>query len=91
MTTAVDTNILIALWDADPATKSMAINSRDAAFRQAFKGYVERRRKARDPGARRILADFLIGAHAAVNGYRLLTLDDRVYRAAFPKLVVDTA
>jgi predicted nucleic acid-binding protein len=34
---------------------------------------------------RRILADFLIGAYAAVHRYRLLTLDQRLYRAAFPK------
>ncbi len=137
MTTAIDTNIFIALWDSDPATNATALDSLDAAFRrgnliisapvfaeliaapgrselfvskffddvgiavdwqmseatwraagQAFKGYVGRRRKARDSGARRILADFLIGAHAAVNGYRLLTLDERVYRAAFPNLVV---
>jgi predicted nucleic acid-binding protein len=36
------------------------------------------------------LADFLIGAHAAVNGYRLLTLDAGLYRASFPKLVTLT-
>lgn len=35
---------------------------------------------------RRILADFLIGAHALHSGYRLLTLDDRFYRTAFPRL-----
>lgn len=52
----------------------------------AFAGYAARRRKDRSGTPRRILADFLIGAHAAVNGYSLLTLDDRLYRAAFPKL-----
>src|ERR1022692_4697224 len=31
---------------------------------RAFQGYVARRRKQRDAGPRRILADFLIGAHA---------------------------
>jgi predicted nucleic acid-binding protein len=55
---------------------------------RAFRGYAERRRKHRDLGTRRILADFLIGAHAAVRGYRLLTLDERLYRAAFPTLKV---
>ncbi|NBU28536.1 MAG: DNA-binding protein, partial [Caulobacteraceae bacterium] len=36
-------------------------------------------------GAREsILADFLIGAHAAVAGYALLTRDPRRVRAAFP-------
>jgi predicted nucleic acid-binding protein len=55
---------------------------------RAFRGYAERRRKHRDLGTRRILADFLIGAHAAVRGYRLLTLDERLYRAAFPTLKI---
>ena len=35
---------------------------------------------------RRILADFLIGAHALQNGYGLLTLDERFFHAAFPHL-----
>ena len=39
-------------------------------------------------GARRILADFLIGAHALHNGFSLLTLDDRLYRAAFRRLAI---
>jgi len=37
-----------------------------------------------------VLADFLIGAHAQMRGYRLLSLDERVYRAAFPELKVET-
>ena len=57
---------------------------------RAFRSYAERRRKHRDPGARRILADFLIGAHAAAHDYRLLTLDERLYRAAFPSLKIET-
>jgi predicted nucleic acid-binding protein len=57
---------------------------------RAFRAYAERRKKHRDSGARRILADFLIGAHAAAHGYRLLTLDERLYRAAFPTLTIET-
>src|SRR5262245_5934971 len=45
-----------------------------------------RRRKQRSDEPRRLLADFLIGAHAVENGFALLTLDDGIYRAAFPKL-----
>src|SRR5207302_3822625 len=55
---------------------------------RAFQQYVARRRKQLDSGPRRILADFLIGAHALHHGFRLLTLDDRLYRAAFPRLAV---
>jgi len=36
------------------------------------------------------MADFLIGAHAAVSGYKLLTLDAGLYRASFPELVTVT-
>jgi predicted nucleic acid-binding protein len=57
---------------------------------RAFQAYAERRRKQGDPGTRRILADFLIGAHAQVRGYRLLSLDERLYRAAFPSLKIET-
>jgi predicted nucleic acid-binding protein len=57
---------------------------------QAFHDYAERRRRQRDPGARRILADFLTGAHASHHGYHLLTLDERIYKAAFPELAIIT-
>jgi predicted nucleic acid-binding protein len=53
---------------------------------KAHQSYVARRRSQRIAVPRRILADFLIGAHALTNGYTLLTLDQRHYRAAFPKL-----
>ena len=53
-------------------------------------GYAERRRKRRDAGSRRILADFLVGAHAQIRGYRLLTLDERLYKVAFPTLTMET-
>lgn len=55
---------------------------------RAFQRYAARRRKRREAGPRRILTDFLIGAHALRRGYRLLTLDDRLYRAAFPRLSI---
>jgi hypothetical protein len=55
---------------------------------RAFRFYSARRKRSRATAPRRILADFLIGAHAQVNGYRLLTLDAGLYRAAFPRLSV---
>src|SRR5215831_8735425 len=139
MTTAVDTNVIVALWDRDPAVSNQAQKALDnASLRgslvlsgpvfaelmaapgrtegflnkfcnetgmtvefdldegiwrsagRAFQAYTIRRRKQRDPGPRRILADFLIGAHAFERGYRLLTLDDHLYQAAFSSLTVIT-
>ncbi len=137
MTTAIDTNVIIALWDPDETLSSAAQSALDAALRRgglliaapvfaelmaapgrdeafldsflrgtgivtdwnldqavwrtagrAFQTCAARRRKQRDPGPRRILADFLIGAHALRRGCQLLTLDDRFYRSAFPGLAI---
>ena len=50
--------------------------------RLAGRAHAQYRRRG---GAREaVLADFLIGAHAAVAGYALLTRDPRRIRAAFP-------
>ena len=57
---------------------------------QVLRSSAERRRKQRNSGTRSILADFLIGAHAEKRGYRLLTMDERLYRAAFPSITVET-
>ena len=139
MTTAIDTNVITALWDSDPTLSAAAQSALEEAFHRgnlviagpvfaelmaaparseafvtsfledtgigvdgsmdaaiwkaagrSFQLYAERRHKQRDTGVRRILADFLIGAHADVRGYRLLTLDGRLYRAAFPSLTIET-
>ncbi len=55
---------------------------------RGFQGYAARRRTQGESGPRRILADFLVGAHAVRRGCSLLTLDDRLYHAAFPQLSV---
>lgn len=44
------------------------------------------RYRGRGGAKRSPIADFYIGAHAAVCGYRLLTRDSARYRAYFPKL-----
>jgi len=54
-----------------------------AAF-LAGKAFLSYRRRG---GVRQsLLPDFLIGAHAAVLGYRLLTRDARRYRTYFPRI-----
>jgi predicted nucleic acid-binding protein len=137
MTTAIDTNILVALWDNDQAINTaaraaldealgrgslviaapvyaelLAFPSRNEAFvdtfcadsrisidwdlgepiwraaGRAFQAHAAGRRRHRGAGPRRILADFLIGAHALKNGFRLLTLDEHIYRVAFPRLTI---
>jgi predicted nucleic acid-binding protein len=51
-----------------------------------FQVYVRRRMAMDGQVPRRILTDFLIGAHALVRGFTLLTFDQRLYAAAFPEL-----
>lgn len=58
-----------------------------AAF-LAGKAFVDYRRRGGSKSAP--LPDFLIGAHAAVRGYRLLTRDAAPYRTYFPSVQVDT-
>jgi predicted nucleic acid-binding protein len=52
----------------------------------AFGKYAERLRANRDGEPKRLLADFVIGAHALAHCDRLITLDPARYRTAFPKL-----
>ena len=138
MTTALDTNVVIALWDRNPVlsvaakraldtaqergplvlaapvlAELMAVPGRDAAFLdefvrstnirvdwdlnervwraagRAFLAYASRRQRARKVRPKCILADFVIGAHAAVNGFRLLTLDSGIQKTAFPDLAIE--
>jgi len=139
MTTAIDTNVIVSLWNEDETqnlaaqealkeargrgslvicgavyAELLAAPGQAEAFVDrfceetgiavewelgervwraagaAFQSYAGRRRKQKDAGPRRILADFLIGAHALVNGYKLLTLDGRTYQASFPRLGITT-
>jgi predicted nucleic acid-binding protein len=52
---------------------------------KAFLAYRKRGGERRSP-----LPDFYIGAHAAVNGYRLLTRDVARYRTYFPTIALVT-
>ena len=51
-----------------------------------FAEYARRRRKSAGGEARRLVVDFLIGAHAALHADRLFTFDPRFYAQDFPKL-----
>ena len=53
---------------------------------RAYGRYAKNRRRQKSGLPRRILADFVIGAHAFENRYSLLTADSRIYRTAVPKL-----
>lgn len=140
MTTAIDGNVIIALWDEETLVSTPSRRALDIAFlrgglviaapvyaellaaprrteaflkkflqettimvdwnlgeevwrtaARAFQAYAEQRRRQRDSNPRRILADFLIGAHAQVHGFRFLTRDERLYRIAFPQLKIEIA
>jgi hypothetical protein len=56
----------------------------------AYRGYVARRQASGGGLPRRMVTDFLIGSHASVRGYTLLTADRRLYSAAFPTLNMKT-
>lgn len=52
----------------------------------AFAAYAARRRKGKAGQPKRLLIDFVIGAHALFEADRLLTLDAGRYRSAYPRL-----
>jgi hypothetical protein len=134
--TAIDSNVLIGLWNPNDSLNTEAQQALDAAsdrgqlviaapvfvelrampgrdeatidaflertgvavdwkideriWREAARAnneYVARRRK-NFKLPRRIAADFVIGAHAAVRGYSLLTFDHRTFQSAFPNLIL---
>jgi predicted nucleic acid-binding protein len=51
-----------------------------------FARYANRRRRSAGSSPRRLLADFLIGAHAMIQADRLFTFDPKVYEQDFPEL-----
>ncbi len=51
-----------------------------------FALYAIRRRKSSGTSPKRLLADFIIGAHALIQADRFMTLDPRRYTQDFPEL-----
>ena len=134
MRTALDTNVLSALWSAEPLSAEVSEALEDAAaagglvicavvyaellahpkaspdfvdgflaatdiavdfsfgepvWREVaarFAKYAVRRRASRGRSAKRLVADFLVGAHALIRADRLLTLDRSRYARDFPEL-----
>lgn len=138
MRTALDSNILSALWSKEPLAGSIArqlgeakgdgalliapvvyaellaypgatesflknflvdtgvtaeFDLQETVWMEAgrrFARYAGRRRKSGHGPPKRLLADFLIGAHALVQADRLMTLDITRYRQDFPELKLVT-
>lgn len=137
MITAIDTNVLIALWDVKDALNGRAQNALDRVFEtggmvicgvvfaellggpgrtmemvedflnetdieidwtidetiwrssaKAFQSYAKRRRRQKQSEPRRLVTDFIVGAHAKERNYSLLTFDNRIFKAAFPSLTI---
>ena len=53
-----------------------------------YSRYSTRRRKAKTGSPRRLLADFVIGAHGLLRADRLITFDAGDYRRDFPELQI---
>lgn len=59
---------------------------REAA--RCFASYAQRRRDSGGQEPKRLLMDFLVGAHAIVNADQMLSLDKNRYVTAFPELLI---
>ena len=136
MMTAVDTNVLSAIWTKEVNAAELAVKLAEArrqglvlicgavfaetlaspsltedrirAFLQdtgiqvdaamnegiwcetgrRYARYVNRKRKSSADAPKRLLADFIIGAHALTQADRLMTLDKGRYKTDFPELVL---
>ena len=77
----------IDLGEFQRAMSLVGVGYEDVPWRAAFLAGRTFRAYRKSGGMReRVLPDFLIGAHAATLGYRLLTRDAARYRTYFPKL-----
>ncbi|MEX2535542.1 MAG: PIN domain-containing protein [Trueperaceae bacterium] len=136
MLSAIDTNVISALWSREPKARKLALllgrareegglvvcapvhaqlfahptatpafieqflvdtgidvdfQLSEAVWRgagEAFASYAERRRDSGGGQPKRLLVDFLVGAHALFKADRLLTLDPARYQTAYPALTL---
>lgn len=73
----------------ESSARMLTIRKEHLSWEAAFAAGLAHARYRRSGGAReRTLPDFLIGAHAATAGHRLLTRDPARYRAYFPSLEI---
>ena len=134
MKTAVDTNVLSAIWGREPGSAELVrllgearrmgavvicgvvlaetlanpqvkeefiraflddtgirldACTDEALWLEAGRRYarqVQRRKRLPKEPVKRVLADFIVGAHAMLRTDRLITLDQRRYRTDFPEL-----
>lgn len=134
MRTAIDTNILSAIWSGEPSARQLAgrlgaarldgalliapavfseLHAYPGATADFIAGFLKatgiavdwkleeavwletglrfarydvRRRTSAGSGPRRLMADFLIGAHALLQADRLFTLDPKIYEQDFPEV-----
>lgn len=71
----------------DRSLSGLRINREDLPWEAAIKGGLAHSSYRRAGGHReRVLPDFLIGAHALLRGYRIITRDAKRYRTYFPEL-----
>jgi predicted nucleic acid-binding protein len=62
-------------------------NLSEAIWREAgraYRSYAHRRVRSGQSAPRRILADFVVGAHAKIQGYAMLSFEGERYAKAFP-------
>jgi hypothetical protein len=92
----VDTNVLFDLFTNDPiwadwSTRQLRVPSvQEALIINALAGKAFQSYRARGGTRTRVLPDFVIGAHAVVEGIGLLTRDVRRYRSYFPRITLIT-
>ena len=77
-----DTGVTIEFDLDEPAWRDVA---------HVYAAYAQRRRRSGSTQSKRLLVDFLIGAHAMHRADRLLTLDASRYVKDFPRLKLGLA